>query len=63
MPGIPGMALCLILPNKSSRGELTPDPVRNHMAESAIKVPSCVSKAYTASQFISAVRTILWPFY
>jgi len=62
MPSIPGMALCLILPNRSSWGELTPDPVRNHVTESAIKVPSCVSKAYTASQVVSAVRTILQPF-
>jgi len=52
MPSIPGMALCLILPNRSSWGELIPDPVRNHVTESAIKVPSCVSKAYTASQVV-----------
>jgi len=63
MPGIPGMALCLILPNKSSWGELTPDPVRNHMAESAIKVPSPVSLRLTQQAKLSVqCQLFFWPF-
>jgi hypothetical protein len=63
MPGIPGMAVCLILPNKSSWGELTPDPVRNHMAESAIKVPSPVSLRLTQQAKLSVqCQLFFWPF-